>query len=178
MKQPRGLRNNNPLNIRRTNTVWQGERTAQNDKEFVVFKSMEWGYRAAWRTLYTYYYRFISEKKPFSITSIIGRWAPPCENDTQAYIKRVASLSGIDKDEILLNPVNPNGVWKLSSIIGAMTVVENGIRRRNVDKKAIKQGYRLAFHVGYPFQSERPNTPQESIIWDEYWDWSPEAFGK
>ena len=55
-----------------------------------------------------------------------------------------------------------------------MTVVENGIKTEEVDIKAIKRGYYLSFHSDYPEESERPN-PEEDIVWDEYWDWSPMA---
>lgn len=43
----RGLRNNNPLNIRRNNTKWQGLSATQTDKSFFQFKTMAYGYRAA-----------------------------------------------------------------------------------------------------------------------------------
>ena len=49
----RGIRNNNPLNIRRSATRWQGAREEQKDKSFVQFKSMAYGYRAAWKILQT-----------------------------------------------------------------------------------------------------------------------------
>mgnify|MGYP003533551919 FL=1 len=48
MKQSRGIRNNNPLNIRLSADKWQGMREEQTDKAFVQFKSMAYGYRAAW----------------------------------------------------------------------------------------------------------------------------------
>ena len=50
----RGLRNNNPLNIRRNSTKWQGLAEEQKDKEFFTFVAPEWGYRAALRTLRNY----------------------------------------------------------------------------------------------------------------------------
>lgn len=50
----RGLRNNNPLNIRRNNTKWQGLSATQTDKSFFQFKTMAYGYRAAFKTLQTY----------------------------------------------------------------------------------------------------------------------------
>ena len=50
----RGLRNNNPLNIRRNNTKWQGLSVTQTDKSFFQFKTMAYGYRAAFKTLQTY----------------------------------------------------------------------------------------------------------------------------
>ena len=49
---PRGLRNNNPLNIRKSAQPWQGQRG--NDGKFCIFESMEMGYRAAFRVLNTY----------------------------------------------------------------------------------------------------------------------------
>jgi hypothetical protein len=47
MKTPRGIRNNNPLNIRHSADQWQGACEEQKDKSFVQFKSMAYGYRAA-----------------------------------------------------------------------------------------------------------------------------------
>ena len=44
----RGLRNNNPLNIRCSADRWQGMATTQTDKSFVQFETMGYGYRAAW----------------------------------------------------------------------------------------------------------------------------------
>ena len=58
MKTSRGIRNNNPLNIRHSADRWLGMREEQEDKSFVQFKSMAYGYRAAWRILQTYYERF------------------------------------------------------------------------------------------------------------------------
>ena len=51
----RGLRNNNPLNIRRNNTKWQGLSATQTDKSFFQFKTMAYGYRAAFKTLSNLY---------------------------------------------------------------------------------------------------------------------------
>ena len=80
----RGLRNNNPLNIRRTAIRWIGARIEQTDKSFVQFTSMAYGYRAAWKILQSYYERFCQQGKPFTVRNIISRWAPPNENDTEA----------------------------------------------------------------------------------------------
>ncbi len=48
---PRGIRNNNPLNIEHSQSKWQGMAVEQTDKRFVQFKSMTWGIRAAFKTL-------------------------------------------------------------------------------------------------------------------------------
>ena len=50
---PRGIRNHNPLNIRRTSKdQWKGLSKAQTDRAFVQFETLEWGWpsrpRAAW----------------------------------------------------------------------------------------------------------------------------------
>ena len=54
MSLPRGLRNNNPGNIRITKDKWQGLREKQEDKSFFQFTEMKWGYRALIRTLQNY----------------------------------------------------------------------------------------------------------------------------
>ena len=41
--ETRGIRNNNPLNIRHSADQWQGARDKQTDKSFVQFKSMAYG---------------------------------------------------------------------------------------------------------------------------------------
>ena len=90
-----GERNNNPLNIRHSKDRWQGIATTQTDKEFVQFQTMAYGYRAAWKTLQTYYKRLRERKKHYTVENIIRRWAPPQENDTNSYIRTVLALSGI-----------------------------------------------------------------------------------
>ena len=43
----RGLRNNNPLNIRLSaTTVWQGEIRPSQDRSFCQFRTMAYGYPA------------------------------------------------------------------------------------------------------------------------------------
>ena len=101
---PRGLRNNNPLNIRHSASRWQGARVEQTDKSFVQFTSMKMGYRAAWRILETYYKHFEAQHKPFTPRNIIYRWAPPNENDSEAYLRRVCRLTNLAGNEALVRP--------------------------------------------------------------------------
>lgn len=165
MTKPRGIRNNNPLNIRHGKDQWLGAAATQTDNAFVQFQSMTYGYRAAWRTLQTYYKRLKERKKLFTVENILHRWAPPKENDTKEYIRTVLSLSSIGGNERLLPPQNVTGYHRLSALIAAMTVVECGIRPTQVDTEAIYQGYKLAF----------PKKAQELDEWlveeDEYGDW-------
>ena len=103
-KLPRGLRNNNPLNIRHSASRWQGARVEQTDKAFVQFISMTMGYRAAWRILETYYKHFEAQHKPFTPRNIIYRWAPPSENDSEAYLRRVCQITNLAGNEALVLP--------------------------------------------------------------------------
>ena len=141
----RGIRNNNPLNIRHSKDRWVGALINQTDKAFVQFETMAYGYRAAWKTLESYWKYFHDLPKPFNVRNIISRWAPPSENATESYIRTVLILSGIREKEILLPPNQVDGYSKLSRLIAAMTVVECGIPPAQVDTEAICMGYRLAF---------------------------------
>ena len=165
MKQSRGIRNNNPLNIRLSADKWQGMREEQTDKAFVQFKSMAYGYRAAWIILQSYYNRFYVRSKPFTVRNIISRWAPPKENDTEDYIRTVLRLSGIGGKENLLPPENVDSYGRISKLIAAMTCMECGIPYSKVDEEAIYRGYQLAF----------PENAQALDEWmlgeDEYADW-------
>lgn len=89
----RGIRNNNPGNIRRGDN-WDGLADEQNDKEFCVFESMPYGIRAMLMILkrYAYKYRLLTTR------AIITRWAPACENDTYSYINHVSQLLGVMPD--------------------------------------------------------------------------------
>lgn len=93
-KQTRGIRNNNPLNIRKGNN-WQGERQPQTDKEFEEFSCMVYGLRAGFKLLKNYMTR---APRCNTIRTIISRWAPESENDTLAYIDFVSKESGINPD--------------------------------------------------------------------------------
>ena len=161
----RGIRNNNPLNIRHSADRWQGMRKEQKDKSFVQFESMAYGYRAAWKTLQSYYNRFCMKSQPFTVRTIIERWAPPSENDTESYIRQVLKLSSIGGKENLLPPENVDSYHRLSKLLESMTVMECGIRMSQVDSEAIFQGYKLAF----------PENAQALDEWmmgeDEYGNW-------
>ena len=146
---PRGIRNNNPLNIRHSPSRWQGMAVEQTDPSFVQFRSMAYGYRAACKLLQSYWQRFRKEGKPFTVRTIISRWAPPEDNnDTESYIRSVLLIGGLGGQEILFPPDNPLGYERLERLLIAMTCVESGIGTNRVDSKMILEGYRMAFpHV-------------------------------
>ena len=85
---PRGLRNNNPGNIRISPTRYKGEIVPSSDRAFKQFKSRGWGYRAIFVLLESYHKRGIR-----TIRQIISRYAPSFENDTEKYISSVCAVS-------------------------------------------------------------------------------------
>jgi hypothetical protein len=92
---PRGIRNHNPGNLRRSADPWQGLAATQTDAEFFQFASAKWGIRALARTLIAY-----QDKVDLrNIKQMIGRWAPPVENDTGAYVRVVAAAVGVGPEE-------------------------------------------------------------------------------
>lgn len=129
----RGLRNNNPGNIRLDGRIWKGEAYPSADRAFKQFISPAWGYRAMFTVLGTYRSRYGIN----TLRGIIMRWAPPSENDTQGYIKTVASLAGIADADATLN-FSDSGLMK--RIAAAMSRVENGTDAIAAD---VEEGWRL-----------------------------------
>ena len=81
----RGIKNNNPGNIRVGETAWQGkvplsQNTDRNSKtgkmEFEQFISVEYGLRALMKNAYTWIKRGDN-----TIRKLISRWAPPSDNN-------------------------------------------------------------------------------------------------
>lgn len=117
-KLPRGLRNCNPGNIRTTRDRWQGLRPVQTDPEFFQFETMAWGYRALMRTLQNYRLRHGCR----TVADFIGRWAPPTENDTAAYIRTVCNDTGFTPDK----EPDITDQWQMVQLAAAISHVENG----------------------------------------------------
>ena len=133
---PRGIRNNNPLNIRRTQTQWKGLRAQQTDAGFAQFETMEYGWRAAFYLLTrTYYHKY----RLYTIRGIVSKWAPPVENNTKAYIENVSRLTGIQPDEPLGIPSEQPSRWIALGI--AMAIQENGTS--SLDYFAMLRGWEL-----------------------------------
>ena len=129
---PRGLRNNNPGNIRRNSDVFQGEIRPSKDKSFKQFETMPYGYRAIFRILRNYNNNY----KLDTISKMIGRWAPENENDTDAYIKAVSDYAGIPADD----PININDREQMIRIVAGMSKVENG---REAEMSDVIAGWNL-----------------------------------
>lgn len=133
VKQPRGLRNNNPLNIERTGDRWRGMSPEQRDPRFVQFVAPEWGVRAAIVILRNYQRRYHLH----TLTEILHRYAPAVENHTKRYIERVSSRAGISPDTHL----DLTDRELVSRLIEAMWLVECGVPG---DRETIERGLDLA----------------------------------
>lgn len=114
---PRGLRNNNPLNIRIGN-VWLGEVAHPTDPDFEQFVTIEYGIRAAFIILR----RYIRRYKKDSIRAIISTWAPASENDTESYVAMVSRAISIPPDA----PLRFEDKEIMCSLVDAMILCECG----------------------------------------------------
>ena len=103
---PRGIRNNNPGNIRNSDaTDWKGEIAAgaKKDDAFEEFKDMAHGYRALIRLLQNYRRKHGLQ----TVADFINRWAPRTENNTSGYITRVC------REMQALEPIPSRNIIKL-----------------------------------------------------------------
>lgn len=118
---PRGIRNNNPGNIRH-GANWQGlnPNGRTMDSAFCVFTAPTYGIRALAKVLVNY-------KKIYGLNTvrqIISRYAPPNENQTKAYIQSVARQLNVYPDTVI--DIEELGV--LTVFIKVVIRMENGIQ--------------------------------------------------
>lgn len=113
----RGIRNNNPGNIRKSKTRWQGMDPAQFDEAFVSFLAPEWGIRAIAKILLHY-----EDEGLTTVRRMISTWAPPVENNTDAYVDAVAHQVGVDPDR----EINLHLAHDMFPMLRAIVVHENG----------------------------------------------------
>ena len=132
---PRGIRNNNPLNIEARES-WEGQ--TGDDGRFIIFESALYGFRAAGRIMRTKARRGVR-----SIQAIISEWAPPkndagqVENHTENYINFVSSKTGIPASQQLSESDYP-------AVLAAMVQMENGQNPYTLGE--IKQGFEWGFY--------------------------------
>ena len=131
MQLPRGLRNNNAGNIRKSSTRYLGEVRPSSDKAFKQFETRGWGYRAIFVLLESY------SKRGFkTLRQMINRYAPPIENNTNRYINRLCSLALIEPH----SRVNTADHDKMVAIVAAISTIENGVK---ADMAAVERGWQL-----------------------------------
>lgn len=142
-KVPRGVRNNNPLNIRRyDHNDWQGKITdsCATDMEFEQFRHAKYGFRA----VFILFHRYIKQGYN-TVESIISRWAPVSDrNHVSNYIHAVCKDTGMTpktKIECYSWPY-------MSALVEAMFYVENGVHISQLDDRqywyeSMSKGYDL-----------------------------------
>jgi hypothetical protein len=115
----RGIRNNNPGNIRwiaSPGARWRGM-IRSDGQNYGVFDTPENGIRAIGRQLRVYQQRGLSSPR-----AIISTWAPSTENNTAAYVAQVAKALGIGAEEQF------NVSARLTALGLAIIKHENGVQ--------------------------------------------------
>jgi hypothetical protein len=124
LAMPRGVRNNNPGNLRPSGAKWQGLATPSDDGQYLVFTDAFYGLRALARNLVTY-----SKRGKNTVRDIINTWAPPrgvdlngrpYSQDTEAYIRAVARRLNVNPDAPFVVAQN------LEPLTRAIVAHENG----------------------------------------------------
>jgi hypothetical protein len=91
---PRGLRNNNPFNIRKSNIKWAGK-VVGTDSAFETFSTMEAGLRAGMTNMRTHYTKYGDT----TLRKLINRHAPASDgNNVSAYVAAVSAATGLGPD--------------------------------------------------------------------------------
>lgn len=115
---PRGIRNNNPLNLEASPFTQHQPGFTGSDGRFGKFGSMEQGLTAAGNLLQSYAQRGIN-----TVSGIINRWAPANDgNPVNAYAQFVARKAGVDPN----TPIDLNDPALRQRVVGAMAEFENG----------------------------------------------------
>ena len=113
----KGIRNNNPGNLRTTEDKWDGL-VNTDDLAFFTFKTPTFGIRALAKVLTTYG----KKHKLSTISEVINRWAPPEENDTQSYIDAVCYRLGCGENV----PIELRCTGIIELLVRAIIYHENG----------------------------------------------------
>ena len=118
MTEPRGIRNNNPLNIdHHANNPWQGLDEPPSDGRFCRFVAPQWGLRAAILILRNYQKRGL-----YTLRQMISTWAPANENNVENYIGFVVRKTGLQPG----NPVDLADKEQTIALLKAMVLMECG----------------------------------------------------
>lgn len=133
---PRGIRNCNPLNIRK-GAKWKGLRAVQSDPAFCQFKSMLWGIRAAFRLMHNHITGFGGTRpRRDTVAELVSVWAPATENDTDAYLFNVCEWAGCSP----ATRIDPRDDILIIRLARAMAKVECGVW---LDVELFNEAYKL-----------------------------------
>lgn len=131
---PRGIRNNNPGNIKKNNVDWDGLSSEQTDDTFFTFTDAKWGIRALTKILLTYRHKYNLK----NIYAIINRYAPDFENNTEAYQNFVSEKTGLGQLQEI-----EDSIKGYLPVVKAIILMENG--EQPYSDEQIKEGMALAW---------------------------------
>lgn len=137
--QPRGIRNNNPLNIKlNPKNNWIGKIAENTDGTFEQFRHIVYGIRAA-IILIRGIIRFFNKAKDTnsSVAHIIERYAREDANTTRNYVSSVCRGMGVDSDYI----VDFADKDAVCSLVYEMAKFENG---KAIDMLDVRSAYNMA----------------------------------
>ena len=138
-QQARGLRNNNPLNIRKSNNNWLGKVTQNTDGCFEQFTTIEYGLRAAFLNIRTIVRRRQAQSKTTTVAQLVRTWAPASDgNNEAAYCRTIFEKSDI-RSSAEVDLANKDFMCRL---VQAMCWVEVG---SEIPMQTIGVAYCLAF---------------------------------
>lgn len=115
---PRGIRNNNPGNLRDVGIKWHGL-TGHDEVGYATFDVPEHGIRAMTKDILNDHVKDGLR----TLRELITEYAPPSENKTADYIAFVSRVVQVDPDAPLDLLYNRN---QLTALVGAIIVQENG----------------------------------------------------
>ena len=121
----RGIRNRNPGNLDFNPAAfvrdpWVGELGLEQhpNPRFTTFDTARHGIRALCKILLTYHRhrRAADGSQIDTVQEIVDRWAPPIENDTDAYAAQVRDALDVERDQVI-NPEDPTTLMRLAAAI-------------------------------------------------------------
>jgi len=143
MKKSRGMRNNNPLCVKKQKASFIGKASVQFDTQLVTFKSMAYGYRMAWKYLESIRVKLAAKDFRFNVGNVIYAWFPSYDGyDTEGIIERVTRMTDLNRMENL--PLPEQTSKRNAILLKALTAVLNDMEYEKVEMKEIEEGYRLA----------------------------------
>lgn len=131
---------NNVGNIRASSAAWEGKGPPQNG--FETFPTPQAGANAMFKNLGAY----VQQNPTMTVAQAIAKWAPPNENNTQAYIQRLSEATGI-------NPGMPLGEVMKDPAVAATLM--DGIAR--IEKGGLPQGFSADTFI----QAASPQQPMQ-----------------
>ena len=130
MSLARGMRNNNPLNIIKSEKInWQGEVKPSTDPNFAQLKLL--------RTYYT-------KHGCTTIRQIVARWDPEGPKVIEAYVRTVCKHTGLNPDQ-QLPPMKEESKVMWCDIVLAMATMECGLNIKQQEELVpfIERGFTL-----------------------------------